>query len=299
MTTRQLRLLPGGLTAFLFCVHLASADTLLVTHWARGVQPGEVVLLEVTAPEPLVSVEATYLNRSFTLFPDVSSPGRWFGLLGIDLEAKTGPAQVIVSAQTSQGARRTEYALPVRPKEFPVRRLQVDDKYVSPPPEVQARIERESRLVAAIFKDRGKSRRWEGAFARPVPGAAISSFGKRNILNGQPRSPHSGTDFQAASGTPIKAPNHGRVRLAQDLYFAGNSVIIDHGQGLYTYFAHLSEFAVEEGQEVKKGELVGKVGATGRVTGPHLHWTSRLSEARVDPLSLMAVLEHLENRGVR
>ena len=123
-----------------------------------------------------------------------------------------------------------------------------------------------------------------------MPDPANSAFGTRSILNGQPRSPHSGADFRSAAGTPIKAPNAGRVVLAGDRYFTGNTVIIDHGLGLFSLFAHLSEVSVKEGDSVQSGEVVGKVGATGRVTGPHLHWSVRLSGARVDPLSLLAAL---------
>jgi murein DD-endopeptidase MepM/ murein hydrolase activator NlpD len=162
---------------------------------------------------------------------------------------------------------------------------------VSPPEEELKRIRAESRKVSRIFAEVSKHRYWNGPFLRPVPGEAISSFGKRSIINGQPRSPHTGTDFRAAEGTPVKAPAAGRVMLVQDLYFAGNTVIVDHGLGLYSYFAHLSSFSVTEGQFIEAGEIVGEVGATGRVTGPHLHWTLRLAEARVDPLSLMEALE--------
>ena len=130
-------------------------------------------------------------------------------------------------------------------------------------------------------------RLWSGGFLRPVPGDSTSSFGRRSVFNGQPRSPHSGTDFRGAEGTRITAPNAGIVVLAADLYFSGNVVIIDHGWGLYSYFAHLSSIAVEDGIRVEQGDVVGDVGATGRVTGPHLHWTVRLNDARVDPLSLM------------
>ena len=123
-----------------------------------------------------------------------------------------------------------------------------------------------------------------------MPGAATSSFGRRSVLNGQARSPHSGTDFRAATGTPVRAPNGGRVVLAADQYFSGNTVILDHGQGLFSFLAHLSRITVRDGQIVARGEEVGLSGATGRVTGPHLHWTVRLDGARVDPLSVLALL---------
>jgi murein DD-endopeptidase MepM/ murein hydrolase activator NlpD len=271
------------------------ADGLRITHWARSLQPGEVVLLKLDSELPLTSAEARFLDRTFPLFEE--RPDRWFGLVGIDLEAKPGRAALRVVGQGSGATVQNTVTLIVQPKDFPVRRLQVEDRYVSPPPEVQARIEEEARLVASIFARQEPQRWWEGSFLKPVPGPALSSFGKRSVFNGRPRSPHSGTDFKAAAGTPVQAPNGGRVALARELYFAGNTVILDHGGGLYSYFAHLSKFAVAEGQDVRRGEVVGAVGATGRVTGPHLHWTARLCGTRVDPVSLMAALDHLEKLG--
>jgi len=131
---------------------------------------------------------------------------------------------------------------------------------------------------------------WSGPFVRPVPDAANSAFGTRSVFNGEPRSPHSGADFSSQPGTPVKSPNAGRVVLAGDLYFTGNTVVIDHGAGLLSLFAHLRAITVRESDSVTAGTVIGEVGATGRVTGPHLHWTVRLNGARVDPMSLLAVL---------
>ncbi len=136
-----------------------------------------------------------------------------------------------------------------------------------------------------------RERLWNQPFLVPVPGTATSSFGRRTILNGQPRGQHTGTDFQAATGTPVVAPNRGRIALAADQYFPGKTIIIDHGLGVYSYLAHLSEFTVAEGAIVERGQRIALSGATGRVTGPHLHWTMRFGSARVDPLSLVEVLE--------
>ena len=164
-------------------------------------------------------------------------------------------------------------------------------RYVEPPPEVSDRITREATQQRAIFATASSQRLWRGAWERPVPGQATSAFGSRSVFNGQPRNPHSGADFRAAEGTPIAAPNTGKVVLTGDTYFSGGSVILDHGWGLYSYFAHLSKILVEEGDLVELGEVVGHAGATGRVPGPHLHWTLRLSGARVDPLSVIEILE--------
>jgi murein DD-endopeptidase MepM/ murein hydrolase activator NlpD len=262
-----------------------------ITHEARSLQPGEVVLLSVSCSRPLSELTARALKREFPLFSE-EDRSSWFGLIGIDLEAKPGDFRILLRGKELSGeVVETTYDITLLEKNFPTRNLTVEPKFVSPPKEELDRIAEERKLVSGIFATSSPERFWEGSFLRPVPGEAGSSFGKRSVFNGKPRSPHTGTDFRASEGTPVKAPNAGRVVLAKDLFFAGNTVIIDHGRGLFSYFAHLSAFKVKEGDQVQKGKVVGLVGATGRVTGPHLHWTVRLSQARVDPLSLMSVLE--------
>ncbi len=275
---------------------LSQSGQLTLDHQARSLQPGEVVLLRLSAPASLSEVSGNAFGKPLSFFQ--ANPGEWLALAGIDLAAAPGKHSVQIEAGFASGSKplRTAIDLDVQPKKFPTRRLTVDSKYVDPPAETQERIQRESRILRRIFRTVTAERLWEGAFLRPVPGRANSSFGQRSILNGQARSPHSGTDFQAGQGTPIQSPNCGKVVLVRDLYFSGNTVILDHGQGLYSYFAHLSEFKVEEGQHVSSGDVLGLVGATGRVTGPHLHWAVRLNGARVDPLSLLAVLEEEVSR---
>jgi murein DD-endopeptidase MepM/ murein hydrolase activator NlpD len=141
-----------------------------------------------------------------------------------------------------------------------------------------------------LWKASAPSRLWDGGWVRPVPDPANSAFGKRSVFNGQPRSPHSGADFMSAAGTPVTAPNAGRIVLAGARYFAGDTVVIDHGLGVFSLFAHLSAIDVRVGDTVKGGDVIGRVGATGRVTGPHLHWAVRVNGARVDPLSLLWAL---------
>ena len=261
-----------------------------VSHRARALHPGEVVVLEVRVSERGATPRATALGKSIRMFP--AEDGRlWRGLVGIDLTVEPGSVPVTVQVTAAGGAEAGEvYELAVQPKQFPTRRLRVAPRYVDPPPDVLARIQREAREVAAIFEVSSAERLWRGGFRKPVPGSSTSSFGRRSVFNGQPRNPHSGTDFRSGAGTPVRAPNAGRVVLTGDQYFSGNVVILDHGWGLYSYFAHLSSIAVAEGDLVARGEVVGEVGATGRVTGAHLHWTLRLNEARVDPLALLELL---------
>lgn len=261
-----------------------------LSHRARSVQPGEVVRLQAAVPQDALTVTGHVLDHPVRFY-QAGTAGVWHALVGIDLEAAPGVMPVVVGAVTSGGLTlRARYELIVEPKEFPTRRLTVANEFVNPPPEVTDRIAREARRVAAIFGTETEDRYWSGSFAPPVPGEATSSFGQRSILNGQPRNPHSGTDFRGATGTPVKAPNTGRVVLAENLYFSGNVVMLDHGWGLYSYFAHLSRIDVAEGDTVRGGQIIGAIGATGRVTGPHLHWTVRVNGARVDALSILAVL---------
>ena len=226
-------------------------------------------------------------------FPLVIDDGRLrvTGLLGIDLETRPGTYSIkLTGINDTSGAVEFQENLAVGEKEFPARRLAVKEKYVSPPSGVLTRIRQEREKVDAIFASSTPQRLWHGPFRLPVPGAVISQFGKRSIYNGQPRSPHTGVDFRGRTGTPIRAPNAGKVALASKLYYTGKTVIIDHGMGLYSYFGHMSAIAVKEGDTVEARQVVGKVGATGLVTGPHLHWTVRLAGTRIDPLSLVSVL---------
>ncbi len=282
----------AALAIFLTIFTPATAQTseVQVSHRERSLQPGEIVLLTVQGRMSLREVSGSAFGRTVSFHREASDDS-WVGLAGIDLDTLPGSKTVSIEAVDSSGRRlQKQLALVVKKKAFPTRRLTVDAKYVTPPAAVMKRIRRESLEVSGIFKTNTAKTLWDGWFARPVPGILISSFGKRSILNGKPRSPHGGVDLRAAEGTPIKAPNGGRVVLAKNLYFSGNTVILDHGQGLYSYFGHLSRFAVKEGDSVSREQVVGYAGATGRVSGPHLHWSVRLHGARVDPMSLLFAL---------
>ena len=262
---------------------------LSVKRYARSLQPGEIVRLTVESPKPLLSLEARVFERSFSGQPDSSSLV-WKVLVGVDLDTPPGGQDIVLAGTSESGEDFSQtYRLVIEDKTFPTRRLTIDSRYVDPPADVLKRIREESQRTRRIFAAITSSRLWEVPFTAPVPGSANSSFGKRSILNGQPRSPHSGTDFSGPTGTPVEAPNSGRVVLVADLYYSGNTVIVDHGLGLYSYFAHLSKALVSEGQILEQGDVLGEIGATGRVTGPHLHWAVRLNRTRVDPLSLIAV----------
>ena len=243
-----------------------------------------VVLTIVAPPDATVHVRA--FDRTIT--PFAVDKRRWRALVGIDLT--TAPGTYPVRVDVDPGTDHAVYNLVVRPRRFRTRRLTVDPAFVSPPASARERIARESALMNETWRHPSPERLWKDTFVAPVDDAANSAFGTRSVFNGTPLNPHSGADFMSPAGRPIRAPNAGRIVIARDLYFSGNTVVIDHGLGLFSLLAHLSAFDVHEGGRVAAGDIVGRVGATGRVTGPHLHWAVRASGARVDPLSLLAVL---------
>jgi murein DD-endopeptidase MepM/ murein hydrolase activator NlpD len=275
---------------------LIVAAALTVTPSSRAMQPGEPVLLTITSEQPLSSVIVTaYQTETSGFMMDAANPRRWSALIGIDLDAKPGAYNVRVVATSSRGPLESVIQIYVKSKKFPTRRLSVDEAFVNPPESARARIEAESKETAAIFASSAPKRLWT-TFIRPVPQPANSAFGTRSVFNGQTRNAHSGADFLSPAGTPVKAAGAGRVMLAKNLYYSGNTVIIDHGLGVFSLFAHLSRIDVAAGDTVTETQIVGLVGATGRVTGAHLHWTVRVAGARVDPLGLLAVLSRTASK---
>jgi murein DD-endopeptidase MepM/ murein hydrolase activator NlpD len=261
-----------------------SAAPVEITASARAIQPGEIVLLTIVTTTPVETVHARAFDRD--LRPFRVDPRTWRVLVGIDLDATAGKHTVTVDAGSS-----ATYALVVRAKKFPTRTLTVDEAFVNPPATVTDRITAEARELEQLWTSASSARLWTDGFVRPVPDPANSAFGSRSVFNGQPRSPHGGADFLSPAGTPVKAPNAGRVVIARELYYTGNTVVIDHGLGLYSMLAHLSEIDVHAGELIAGGTVIGRVGATGRVTGPHLHWAVRAGGARVDPLSVLTILD--------
>jgi murein DD-endopeptidase MepM/ murein hydrolase activator NlpD len=266
---------------------------LSVTTSSRALAPGSVVLLTVNATQPIVSLAGLAFGRPVRFWP-TTVPTEWQGLVAADLEAKAGTYDVDIAGADARGVSLAgKTTLTVQVKRFETRRLKVGSAFVNPPAAETERIAREAKHLAALFTQ-ATPRAWRGSFQLPVPGEATSSFGRLTVLNGSPRGRHQGADFRAATGTPVVAPNAGRVVLAEDLYFSGNTVVIDHGLGMFSLLAHLSRLDVTAGQDVERGAALGASGATGRVTGPHLHWALRLSEFSVDPLSVVAVLSDLK-----
>ena len=259
----------------------------VLTVEARAFQPGELLLVTVAGHDAKLPPEASLQGRALNFFLGAST-GTWLAFAGLDLDFSTGPASLEASlrAQGGKPVRKTE-TLAVVNAGFPVVELKVEQKFVTPDKNDTERAEAESAKLHKLFAKTEEKRLFEGCFDSPIAGAATGRFGERRVFNGQPRAPHSGMDLKSKSGEPIHAPAAGKVLLADDLFFAGKTIILDHGLGLTTQYAHLSKFLVKPGDSVKKGQVIGKVGATGRVTGPHLHWALKFRGSRIDPYSLV------------
>jgi len=264
-----------------------AADRLELTTTTRSSRPGEVVVITATTPEPVDEMRARAFGRDLATFR--LDANRWQSLVGIDLDTPIGSHEVTFEGLSAGRTVTATMTIEVTPRKFATRVLTVNEAYVNPPDSEIVRIMREAAELAHLWTESEPRRLWSDGFVRPVPGRANSAFGSRSVFNGQARQPHGGADLLSPAGTPVHAPNGGRVVLARDLYFTGNTVVIDHGLGVFSLLAHLSVVDAHEGDIVVSGETIGNVGSTGRVTGPHLHWAVRMNGARVDPLSLLAV----------
>jgi murein DD-endopeptidase MepM/ murein hydrolase activator NlpD len=291
---RALALLCGSLIVALTTASAAPADVqaradaaVRITLPSSTLRQGDLLVATIATP---TSAQALRVTAFDTTWPAIQiAEGRWRALIGIDLETKPGAYHITAATAEAPTASATR-AITVAPRKFRVRTLRVAPEYVNPPPDLLKRITTDSKLLQEVFAQRTADAAWDDGFRRPVPGRANSSFGSRSVFNGEPRNPHTGTDFLSPAGTPVRAPAAGRVVVARDLFFTGNTIVIDHGSGVFSTQAHLSRIDVEEGSSIASGEVVGLVGATGRVTGPHLHWSLRVGNARVDPLSALASL---------
>jgi murein DD-endopeptidase MepM/ murein hydrolase activator NlpD len=255
---------------------LACCATATATVMPRSsVVPGGVAIIDVGAssqPMPAVSFAG---HRVLTVVDN----GRYKAIVGIALA--TEPGKHALSVDT--GGTTRSIPVQVMPKKYREQQLKVPEKQVNLSPEDAARVETEQKHLRALYDAQSDNAPSTFALAVPVNGPRSSSFGMRRVFNGQSRNPHSGMDIAAATGTPITAPADGTVVDVGSYFFNGNNVLIDHGGGFLTMYCHLSAFSVKTGDEVRTGQVIGKVGATGRVTGPHLHFGVLLNGASVDP----------------
>jgi murein DD-endopeptidase MepM/ murein hydrolase activator NlpD len=269
-----------------------------VTLAPAVVVAGSPELIRVALPARATAdttIEGDWLGQKLAFF---WSPDRhaWYALAGVDVEAPSGPSKLRIRAVSKNGGTiDLSRSIEIHEAHYRTGTLTVAPKFVAPPAEESARIKAEIELKAKIFAVSAPEPLWSGDFRAPVHAPPTDSFGTRRTFNGQLASVHKGMDFRAPTGTVVRAGNSGVVVLARPLYFEGNCVVIDHGLGLYTISMHLSRIDVREGQHIAKDQPVGLSGATGRVTGPHLHWAVRWRNAYLDPAKLL----QMDLNGVR
>lgn len=248
--------------------------------------PGGIIKVSVRKTAVIKSAQIKFLQEKHET---IEKGDLLICLIGLDLGIETGsyPLRVYLYKQDGNFEIK-ERDIQIQEKQFPVKKLWVKEEFVTPPQSVLERIRRESELTRALYDIYSPEWRVDGKFILPVEGKIFPNFGERRFFNNKPRSQHSGIDIASPKRTPVKASNSGRVVLASHLYFSGNTVIIDHGLGVFSIYCHFSEITVSSNDDVKKGEVIGKIGSTGRVTGPHLHWSIKIRGSRVDPNALMS-----------
>lgn len=296
---------PVTLIAFVLSLAASSSATATahpaVSKWSVASQParlvnGAPVLFRVTTPKPVRTLSASWLGHEIAFSFDADHKS-WFALAGVSLDTKPGAYPIELHAETLSGSSAGpstgqtisfEKQIRVRRQSYPRHVvLSVPGRYTAPSPEDLHQIEQDKETKAEAFKTLTAARGWEGSFAAPVTAEISDVFGAERVFNGSVQSTHFGLDFRVPGGTSVAAVNSGRVILARPMFYEGNFVVIDHGQGLLTLYLHLSSFLVKEGDDVSKGQPIGLSGGTGRATGPHLHLALRWQGVYLDPQVLL------------
>lgn len=255
----------------------------------RSQQPGEAFLVKVSSDKKLKDVKGKIFEKNLTFYMEDNNTNVSYGIGGISLGTKPGRYPLELNVTYNDGSHEDIFlSLNIKEKTFALQELTLNKSYVNLSASNLERVKKEKNELTKIFNNTATEKLFSGSFGMPLTKNITSTiFGLRRLINGEKRKPHTGLDLKGTEGTPVHASNKGRISLAKDLFFTGKTIIIDHGLGIYSLYAHLSKTFVEKGDLVKKGELVGHIGSTGRVTGPHLHWTVKIGETSVDPVSLL------------
>ena len=255
----------------------------------NNLEQGSPIFFTAEFARPARRVTATWIGKQLTFFR-TKNPRVWYALAGVDLETQPGSYNLEISASLTNGrAARSVKKIDVAAGTFGTGEVNVPENYVQPNAQEQQQIAADQKLKDKAFGHITPQPEWSGNFVPPVSAKPTPSFGESRLLNEERTSTHRGTDYPVPEGTPVLAANSGTVVLATALYYEGNCVVIDHGQRFFTIYMHLKQIDAHEGESVKKGERLGLSGATGRVTGPHLHLGVRWNGANVDPVKLLAL----------
>jgi murein DD-endopeptidase MepM/ murein hydrolase activator NlpD len=250
---------------------------------------GRIVVVKIPSEDAAAQVHGSFLGRPVAFFPDPrpGEPKGFVGLVGIDLQDEPGTHELTVEMKQGAQTKRLSYHILVVKEKFRVEHLTLPKDKVDLDEKSLARWKAEQEHVREALAADSPAKLWQPGFVEPVAGRRTGIFGSVRIMNGQARNPHNGEDIGAPLGADVLATNAGIVRMTVDHIFSGKGVYLDHGLGFYSMYFHLSDILVKEGDVVKAGQVVGKVGATGRATGPHLNWGVKLNGARVNPYALL------------
>lgn len=273
--------------ALLFLNSAAHAQSpLVVTVEPERIFNGSPCIFRVASETKLNTVTGTWMWRRLFFNYDAKTRA-WYALAGVGPESLAARYPLVIEAALASGEVVTStFQVPVEPLRYPLSYLSVDPDFLNPTAAQRIRIKNERALKSQLFQALTPTSFWEAPFAPPLVSVVTEVFGARRMFNGQRRGLHQGLDYRAALGTPIIAMNSGKVLLARNLFFEGNCVVLDHGHGWLTMYLHFSAFRVKEGDLVKRGQLLGLSGESGRTTGPHLHVSARWQGIYVDPLRL-------------
>jgi len=291
---RGLRFHSWSLIAALLMSLAESTAGATPARWKLAQQPvrvvnGAPIVFRVTTPTPVRTLSGKWLGHEIYFSFDEGQKA-WFALAGASLETKPGVYPIGLSGETAAGTPITyQQGISVWLQHYPRAILKVPGRYTAPSPEELRQIEQDKQIKAQAFQTLSADREWKGTFARPVKAEISDVFGVQRVFNGKVQSTHQGLDFRVPPGTPVAAVNRGRILLARRLFFEGNCVVIDHGQGLLTLYLHLSKFLVREGNMVEKDQPIALSGGTGRATGPHLHLAVRWQGVYLNPAGLLSL----------
>ncbi len=247
-------------------------------------------MFQVKAPAKLTSLTGSWRNHQFT-FSYQTSTKTWFALAGVPFDTSPGKYELELTGEPAAAKTSLKFArtFAVARANYPQIKVEltVEKKFTEPSPEQEQQIAESVQIKKDYLGRVTPTREWDGNFTAPANAATSDVYGSQRIFNGKAQREHQGLDYRVPTGTPVAAMNDGTVLLARFLYFEGNCVVIDHGQGLLTLYFHLSEFKVKEGEAIKRGQTIGLSGGTGRATGPHLHVAVRWQSTYLDPARLL------------